>query len=182
MMNDSDMIAERRIRFQYNDGGRAAAGYKGHTGDCVARAVAIAADMPYEEVYQRLASGNAGQRKTRRSGHATGKRTAAHGINTRRKWFHDFMESLGFTWVATMGIGSGCKVHLAAAELPRGRLIVALSKHYAAVIDGVLHDTYDCHRAGTRCVYGYWKLKEESSLGSYELIDGQFRKVKESLT
>jgi hypothetical protein len=24
------------------------------------------------------------------------------------------------------------------------------------VIDGVLHDTHDCTRGGTRCVYGYW--------------------------
>jgi len=30
----------------------------------------------------------------------------------------------------------------------------------AAVIDGVLHDAYDCSREGTRCVYGYYKLKE----------------------
>lgn len=30
------------------------------------------------------------------------------------------------------------------------------SKHLAAVVDGVLHDTYDCTREGTRCVYGYY--------------------------
>ena len=28
-----------------------------------------------------------------------------------------------------MPIGSGCKVHLRAEELPKGRLVVALSKH-----------------------------------------------------
>jgi len=26
-----------------------------------------------------------------------------------------------------------------------------------AVIDGVINDTYDCSREGTRCVYGYWE-------------------------
>jgi hypothetical protein len=66
------------------------------------------------------------------------------------------MAELGFTFYATMGIGTGCTTHLDADELPPGRIIVALSKHYAAVIDGVLHDTYDCTRDGTRCVYGYW--------------------------
>ena len=57
-----------------------------------------------------------------------------------------------------MGIGTGCKVHLRKDELPMGRIIVALSKHYAAVIDGVVHDTHDPSRSGTRCVYGYWRL------------------------
>jgi hypothetical protein len=63
--------------------------------------------------------------------------------------------SLGLRWVPTMQIGQGCKVHLRRDELPqKGRLV--LSRHAAAVIDGVLHDTYDCSRGGTRCVYGYW--------------------------
>jgi len=42
-----------------------------------------------------------------------------------------------------MAIGSRCKVHLADGELPPGRLVVSVSKHYAAVIDGVIHDTHD---------------------------------------
>ena len=57
-----------------------------------------------------------------------------------------------------MKIGSGCKVHLSDDELPPGRLVVMLSRHAAAVIDGVLHDTHDSSRGGSRCVYGYWKL------------------------
>ena len=56
-----------------------------------------------------------------------------------------------------MQIGSGCKVHLKAEELPKGRIIARVSKHYTTVIDGVLNDTYDCSRGETRCVYGYWK-------------------------
>jgi hypothetical protein len=37
-----------------------------------------------------------------------------------------------------------------------GTLIVSCSKHITVVKDKVLHDTYDCSRNGTRCVYGYW--------------------------
>tara|TARA_Y100000593_G_C4236808_1_gene299997 strand:- start:346 stop:804 length:459 start_codon:yes stop_codon:yes gene_type:complete len=149
------------IQLQYNDGGRAETGRKGHTGDCVARAIAIAANLPYEEVYARLADGKATQR---RSKHDRGKRvrTASNGICVTRKWFKDYMHELGFKWTATMQIGSGCKVHLKADELPKGRLVVSLSKHYAAVIDGVLNDIYDCSREGTRCVYGYWSLEVEN--------------------
>jgi hypothetical protein len=37
--------------FVYNEGGRAAGGYKGRAGDCVVRAIAIAAQKSYQEVY-----------------------------------------------------------------------------------------------------------------------------------
>lgn len=66
------------------------------------------------------------------------------------------MGELGFTWVATMQIGSGCKVHLRTDELPAGRIVCFVSRHATAVIDRVIHDTHDPSRDGTRCVYGYW--------------------------
>lgn len=47
--------------FVVDDGGRAAAGYKGKAGDCVARAIAIAADLPYADVYAVLAKGTGSQ-------------------------------------------------------------------------------------------------------------------------
>ena len=46
-------------KFVYNDGGRKEAGRKGHAGDCVTRAICIATGLPYMEVYNRLAEGNA---------------------------------------------------------------------------------------------------------------------------
>ena len=149
------------IDFIYNDGGRAEAGFKGKTGDCVARAVAIASELPYKEVYNRLAEGNANQRVTKRTRRLkkNGVKTASHGINVTRKWFKDYMKELGFEWVPTMFIGSGCKVHLDEDELPKGRLVCSVSRHSTAVIDGVLNDTYDCSRMGTRCVYGYYIKK-----------------------
>lgn len=143
--------------FKFNDGGREAAGYKGKTGDCVCRSIAIVTGLPYQQVYEVLANGNATQRKGKREGSKAGVRTAARGINTKRKWFADYMVSLGFVWTPTMLIGQGCKVRLKAEELPTGKLIVNVSNHFTAVIDGVINDTYDCSRGGTRCVYGYYK-------------------------
>ena len=67
------------------------------------------------------------------------------------------MESLGWQWTPTMRIGSGCKVHLRADELPAGRLVVSVSRHVVAVVDGVVHDTHDSTRGGSRCVYGYFE-------------------------
>jgi hypothetical protein len=42
------------MRFQYDDGGRAAAGYKGKAGDCTCRAISIATGLPYQHVYDLL--------------------------------------------------------------------------------------------------------------------------------
>lgn len=145
------------MRFKYSDGGRQAAGRKGRTADCVCRAICNATGRPYMEVYNALAQGNATQRKSK---HDKGerRRTASRGIDVKRKWFKDYMHSLGFSWTPTMKIGQGCKVHLREGELPKGSLVVNVSRHFTCVRDGVLLDTYDCSRDGTRCVYGYWSL------------------------
>jgi len=142
------------MKWVQHDGGRAAAGFQGKAGDCVARSVAIATGLPYAEVHRALAEGTGAQRRTPR----TEKRgtTADAGINTGRKWFKDYMASLGFRWTPTMKIGQGCKVHMRADELPKGPLVVLVSKHITCVINGVIYDTHDPQRDGMRCVYGYW--------------------------
>ncbi len=142
------------MKFVVNDGGRAAAGFKGKAGDCVARAVAIASGQPYALVYADLAAGTGNQRSGK-----FGKRSASArcGINTQRKWFKEYMRELGFVWMPTMAIGQGCKVHLRDGELPMGQLVVAVSGHMVAVVNGEIHDTYDPQRDGLRCVYGYWR-------------------------
>lgn len=151
--------------FIHNDGGRNCAGYKGVTRDCVTRSIVIASGLPYQYVYDAMAEGNASQRKTKRTGPTSGRRSASDGIYTSRKWFKDWMKKHGFFWVSTMGIGTGCKVHLSCEELPAGRLVVAVSKHYTAMIDGVIHDTFDPSRGGTRCVYGYWVYVDRPKAG-----------------
>jgi hypothetical protein len=137
--------------FVFHDGGRAAAGYKGDTRDCVTRSIAIATGKPYREVYDalnRLAkTERRGGRKKKRSNSRTG---------VFRKTYQDYLESLGWRWTSTMSIGSGCRIHLKASELPRGPLLVRVSRHLTAVINGVLYDTHNCSRGGTRCVYGYF--------------------------
>ena len=131
-----------------NDGGREAAGYKGKTSDCVTRAIAIATGLPYQQVYAAI---NAKIKDTR--GRA-GKGSARTGVH--KPVYRTYLESLGWRFVPTMGFGTGCKVHLKAEELPSGRIIASCSKHLVAVIDGVIHDTFDPSRDGTRCVYGYF--------------------------
>ena len=143
------------IPFVYDDGGRKKSGYRGSTGDCFVRAVAIAAELDYQYVYDLVNAYGKRERITKRK---RSKSTARTGIYARTA--RKICDDLGFLWGPTMQIGSGCKVHLRSSELPQGRLIASVSKHYCCVIDGKLHDTYDCSRDGTRCVYGYWMLVE----------------------
>ena len=132
------------MKFIYNDGGRQSAGYKGQTSDCVTRAIAIVTDKPYQEVYDTLNS----LIKTKSKGYkliktAYGNQyvrsygSARTGIN--KKVYHNYLLSLSYKWIPTMFIGKGCKVHLKESELPKGRLVVRLSKHLTSVIDGVIN-------------------------------------------
>lgn len=143
----------------YNDGGRKAAGYKGTAGDCVVRSVAIATGLPYKEVYDALSDQQKLFAETKRCKAAkrmqrTGRTSARTGVY--RKVYQEYLESLGWVWVPLMQVGTGCTVHLRPDELPKGRIICRLSRHLAAAVDGIVHDTYDCTRNGTRCVYGYF--------------------------
>ncbi len=138
--------------FRFDDGGRLAAGYKGKAGDCVVRAIAIATERPYQEIYDLVNSAATYERTGKRKRGISNARTGVYKVSIKR-----IMNHLGWVWTPTMQIGSGCTVHLRPAELPPGRLIVSVSKHLTAVIDGVIHDTHDCSRRGTRCVYGYWQ-------------------------
>lgn len=133
------------IRVNITDGGRQSAGFKGQTGDCVVRAIAIATGIDYKTVYNEIARRNklAGEKKSARNG-------------SHKKVFKPYLEELGFKWVPLMGIGTGTRVHLAEDELPGGTIICSLSGHIATVIDGVVHDDHDPSRGGTRAVYGYW--------------------------
>lgn len=135
----------------YNDGGREAAGFKGKTSDCTCRAISIATGVPYREVYTLLNFSGDLERKSKKRKGKSSARTGVY-IPTIRK----VMASLGWHWKPTMLVGQGCKVHLRAEELPKGRLLVSVSRHMVAVIDGVIHDTHDCSRDGKRCVYGYY--------------------------
>lgn len=170
------------MRVVINDGGRKAAGFKGDTGDCVVRSIAIVTGRPYAEVYDAINALAKSERKGRRK---KGISSARNGVY--KATYTKYLTSLGWRWTPTMFIGSGCRVHLTDGELPSGRLIVSLSRHLTAVIDGVIHDTFDPQRepteifsgqlvddgegglknevvvmTGRRCVYGYWKKGVEA--------------------
>jgi hypothetical protein len=152
------------MKFVLDDGGRAQAGFKGSAGDCAVRSIAIATGRPYAEVYAAINEVAKSERTGKRKRGVSNARTGVYRQTMRR-----YMDAIGWKWTPTMHIGSGCTVHLHDGELPSGRIIVSLSKHYSAVLDGVIHDTFDPQREevwhhsdgrvtiSRRCVYGYWR-------------------------
>ena len=128
------------MKWVYDDGGRRNY-FKGEANDCATRAISIASGMDYKVVYNELFEmTNSSPR---------------NGVSTKE--LKKYLDKSGWTWVPTMRVGQGCTVHVTPDELPNhSRLILNLSKHVSAVIDGVLRDTHDSSRGGTRCVYGYW--------------------------
>ena len=124
--------------FIYNDGGRADAGYKGTTGDCGVRALAIVTNSDYKEIYKMLAQAN------KDFGFA---KSARNGIH--KQVYESVLNKLGWHWVSAPKI-DGRKARC--SDL-KGCVIARQAGHYVAVIDGVPNDIWDC---STRMVYGYW--------------------------
>jgi len=146
-----------RMDWIYDDGGRAEAGFKGDAGDCVTRAFAIAGGEPYRYIYDSLKELAKAERVTKkRGGHRSSVRDGV-----RKATYRKFAAAHDWTFHPTMVIGSGCTVHLRPDELPSGRIVCVCSGHLCAVINGVIHDTHDPSREGTRCVYGYFTRWEE---------------------
>lgn len=135
------------MEYIFDDGVRSRY-FKGTTGDCVCRSIAIASGKDYREIYDLLFT--------------TMKESPRNGVNTKTAKFKRLMSSLGFTWVATSGIGSHQAVHFIQGELPEGRMVCVTAKHYVAVVDNQVHDIFDSRVnpfGEYRKIYGYWKYE-----------------------
>ena len=129
------------IGYKFNDGGRADAGFKGDAGDCVARAIAILLDLPYEEARVAVAEERAVEfdRLVKRGKRPSGPRYSANAGVPRNVTYKVFTK-LGLT-----------KVKLPKGPCPTyneawwryGDCIVSTNKHVCAIVGGYLCDTFD---------------------------------------
>jgi Protein of unknown function (DUF2786) len=131
------------MKYIYNDGGKAASKHD-EVNDCACRAIAIATERPYHEIWDvfRVLLETEGPR--RRSG-------------VDEKVQDKVMESLGWVWVNTT------RKHLREDDLPPGRLVVCIEGHSVAVVNGIIHDTWNPSRKKNGkppYVYGYYKKSE----------------------
>lgn len=143
-----DALCAPAMPWAYDDGGRAEAGYKGKTGDCVVRAIAICEGDYYQTVYDDLFA----------MAKKLGIRKPSPREGVSKKVYEPYLLERGWTWHPTMKFGQGVTVHVRPDELPReDYMILRLSRHLSAVVDGVVRDTHDPSRNSTRAVYGYWR-------------------------
>jgi hypothetical protein len=127
------------MTFQYNDGGRKAAGFKGIAGDCVVRAISIALNLDYKTTYKQLAQANKdyGNEKSARNG-------------LSKKVYIPFLTQHGWVWRSAPKF-DGRKARC--ADMPKGVVIARQAHHLVAVIDGVPNDIGN---PSHKMVYGYW--------------------------
>lgn len=156
----------------------------------------IVTGKPYREVYdalneisKKMGMWHTGSYEKNAYGRKFVKKSSARTGVWRKVYEHYLLGYCGMKWIPLMEVGKGCQVHLVEDELPMGRLICRLSGHLTAVIDHVIHDTFDpsrevhCTRPNDgqplrrgewlhpngdvicsiqrRCVYGYFIKKEQ---------------------
>ena len=116
--------------YMHDDGGRKAAGYRGTTGDCVLRALAIGTSGDYAQIRKDLM-------RIAKELQVPGGVSVFNGTNALIP--HHYLTARG--WVAV----DDRDAYLRPADLPACPLIVHLSSshHYVAVVDGVVRDTWD---------------------------------------
>ncbi len=78
------------MRLVIDDGGRAAAGFTGEANDCVVRAIAIATQKPYTEVYAAINAEAASEHPR------TGKRRSSARTGVQKPTWRRFMRALGW--------------------------------------------------------------------------------------
>ena len=132
------------IGYEYNDGGRKAAGYKGEAGDCVARAISILMTngVPTAESYRAAYSTVADYEVTRRV--KRGKRVARVARTARNG--SDILSKpaqLAAMGIQKVALGKGARPTWTEAYRTYGNCIVSTAKHVAAIVNGRLMDTHD---------------------------------------
>ena len=156
---------ENNMKYTFNDGGRSEH-YKGKTGDCVTRAISIATKMPYDVVYNALfdiARNWKGNSKKAIRIRATASPRKSTNRNVSVKFLNDV---LGLVEVRE-------KHKINDTLFYKGTYIVKVRRHFIAIIDGVINDTWDSRKTTGRftpdefdnpmpqwkTVTRYWKIK-----------------------
>ena len=127
--------------FVWNDGGRSACGFVGTTGDCVARAIAVATGRHYRDVYDELGKRSL---KSPRNGVPV---DVANAYLDARDW-----QSKSVTK----------DMRFVPQLLPKGVVIAYLTDtrgkqgHICTVIDHVIHDTWNATEDGCYYIRQYW--------------------------
>jgi len=120
------------------DGGKASSKRPRQSNDCTVRAVAIAFGWKYDDAYDWL---------------------SAEGRECGRGFHIDeFLAERGARKMSFPAIKGQRRMNPAAfcKQFPNGRYICRVAKHVFAVIDGVVHDSWE--QRPDRCIYKAWDI------------------------
>lgn len=166
-MNPSTQtIAAPGRMFLPDDGGRAAAGFKGATGDCGVRAAAIATAAPYRDVYRELfdrQKAHHAKSRKRAVKKAAGRSVGAspRGGIWKEVLAPYLVDVHGAEYIPLAGIGKPpVRVRDVAARWPNRRVVMQLARHWSAMVNGVNRDSWEQHPE--KRVYAVWILPEQT--------------------
>ena len=147
------------MEYLYNEGGRGEH-YKGLVGDCVTRAITIATELPYDVVYNALfdiAKNYKGNSKVAiRIRLKPSPRSGCYN-----EVANEFLKALNIEEVRG-------KLKVNDQMFYEGRYMVYVRRHWIAIIDGVVNDTWDSRKTSGAYTDGvpqwktitrYWKVK-----------------------
>lgn len=135
------------MKFIKNDGGREESGFSKGKGDCVIRAIAIAANLSYLEVYENILA------------RAVDRKANYNPQNgSRKSEYGPYLEYLGFVYTDLREIGKPrIRLNKKFEEiLPIKMGIIFMKRHLTVYMDGEIHDMWDCSKTGRKWVNGYW--------------------------
>ena len=94
------LFSRSNLEIKIDDGGRAAAGYKGKVGDCAVRSIAIVTGLSYQKVYEDLYKANEKFRTTSKTKLARSlkKKNDSPRVGTHRVVLKKYLEKLGWNW------------------------------------------------------------------------------------
>ena len=134
-----------------DDGGRKEAGYKGAARDCVVRSIAIASGQKYKRVYKDLQLLQKADLKSQ------GRRSRSVRNGVFQESWEPYIKALGFKKVVDDKILDH-KVLPTWENIPKtGNFIVLVPNHLTAVVEGVVHDTWNPMLKG---IITYYELVE----------------------
>ena len=147
------------MEYLYNEGGRGEH-YKGLVGDCVCRAITIATELPYDVVYNALFD----IAKNYKGNSKVAKRIRLNP-SPRNGCYNEvaieFLKALNIEEVRG-------KLKVNDQMFYEGRYAVYVRRHWLAIIDGVVNDTWDSRKTSGaytdgvpqwKTVTRYWKVK-----------------------
>lgn len=129
--------------FSYNDGGRSEAGFKSQS-DCAIRAMSIACGIPYKEARQII------KRSTKLGKQGNG--NLSSGVY--KEDLDHALQHLGWVWYKAPKF-EGRKAYY--RDMPSGVVIARMAKHFVAIKDNVIYDTWD---SSSKMIYGYWRKEQ----------------------